>query len=189
MIRSNGECSAHPLSVLTPLGHLSRRERQGAAANAVRHFGVRDSQKVHLSFMIRTFFHRIITAYKETISLCDFLSPYQTKQEAPPHGGASCFVPAKRVNPFCRKSFRCALRLGWPLAACDTPLRAKCFLRRTRRRKKRIGSFSRRARRELCETLKKPRRTAGLPALFIPHAISATREIRARPDRRRRCGG
>ena len=93
----------------------------------VRHFGVRDSQKVHLPFMIRTFFHRIITAYKETISLCDFLSPYQTKQEAPPHGGASCFVPAKRVNPFCRKSFRCALRLGWPLASLRHSAPRKVF--------------------------------------------------------------
>ena len=127
MIRSNGECSSHPLSVLTPLGNLSRRERQGTAANSVRHFGVRDSQKVHLPFMIRTFFHRIITAYKETISLCDFLSPYQTKQEAPPHGGASCFVPAKRVNPFCRKSFRCALRLGWPLASLRHSAPRKVF--------------------------------------------------------------
>ena len=101
--------------------------RRCSAANAARHFGVRDSQKVHLPFMIRTFFHRIITAYKETISLCDFLSPYQTKQEAPPHGGASCFVPAKRVNPFCRKSFRCALRLGWPLASLRHSAPRKVF--------------------------------------------------------------
>ena len=75
-----------------PRNMIGLYSRRRGAANSVRHFGVRDSQKVHLPFMIRTFFHRIITAYKETISLCDFLSPYQTKQEAPPHGGASCFT-------------------------------------------------------------------------------------------------
>ena len=47
-----------------------------------------------------------------------------------------------------------ALSGRWP--ACDTPLRARCFLRRTRRRKKRIGSFARLASRELCETKKTP---------------------------------
>ena len=110
-----------------PRNMIGLYSRCRGAANSVRHFGVRDSQKVHLPFMIRTFFHRIITAYKETISLCDFLSPYQTKQEAPPHGGASCFVPAKRVNPFCRKSFRCALRLGWPLASLRHSAPRKVF--------------------------------------------------------------
>ena len=112
-----------------PLGRGPRREYFAAPRRRepVRHFGVWDSQKVHLPFMIRTFFHRIITAYKETISLCDFLSPYQTKQEAPPHGGASCFVPAKRANPFCRKRFRCALRLGWPLASLRHSAPRKVF--------------------------------------------------------------
>ena len=47
-----------------------------------------------------------------------------------------------------------ALSGRWP--ACDTPLRARCFLRRTRRRKKRISFDSRLASRELCETKKTP---------------------------------
>ena len=63
-----------------------------------------------------------------------------------------------------------ALSGRWP--ACDTPLCARCFLRRTRRRKKRIGSFSRR-----CGAANSVRHLTGLkevghcPTSFSPDSV------------------
>ena len=47
----------------------------------------------------------------------------------------------QRALPFARVVFRFALRLGWPLASLRRSLRAKCFLRRTRRRKNGLDLF------------------------------------------------
>ena len=72
--------------------------------------------------------------------------------------------------PFCSGGIRCASCLGWLCRPATlrwpdinrrvcrgrflwAEARAKCFLRRTRRRKKQIGAFSRPSSRELCETL------------------------------------
>ncbi|MBS5048144.1 MAG: hypothetical protein KH006_09355, partial [Firmicutes bacterium] len=57
------------------------------------------------------------------------------------------------VNPFCRKSFRCALRLGWPLASLRHSAPRKVFFATyTPPQKTDWKSFAP-LRRELCETL------------------------------------
>ena len=62
-------------------------------------------------------------------------------------------MPYRAWDPFLTQRGFAALRaLSSRWLACDTSLRAKWFLRRTRRRKKRMGAFSRPPSRELCET-------------------------------------
>ena len=62
-------------------------------------------------------------------------------------------MPYRAWDPFLTQRGFAALRaLSSRWLVCDTSLRAKWFLRRTRRRKKRIGAFSRPPSRELCET-------------------------------------
>ena len=78
-------------------------------------------------------------------------------------------VSSQRAAPFWKRGIRCALRLAPPQAGLRhwpninrrvcrgqflwAEASAGCFLRCIRRRKKRIGVYSRRARRELCEML------------------------------------